>query len=440
MNTISIDQHIAQFKDLFDRFELQLNGEKQHPIHGFRQKAAERLEQLRFPTRRDEDYKYTSFARLLNLDYQLSSDAQANAEKLAQIKQSIENAISIVTINGKLAPELSDFDNLPKGLSLMSLEDALLDPRFSTQVENFLKAQSSSDNVFAVLNASLTGKGLFIHAEKNAVIEQNIHLIQYQAKNDAPFASNPLRLVIAETGAQLSIVDTHYGETDAEYFSNVLNHFEIAANAHVYHYKFQMESAQGYQVNNTTAFQDQDSTYTNLALDLGGRIVRNNLSAIHRGENITSNLFGACLANGDQHVDNQTFIDHAVPHCQSNELYKTVLDDRSKGIFNGKVLVRKDAQKTNAYQQNSSLVLSNKAVMDSKPQLEIFADDVKCSHGATIGQLDQASLFYLKSRGMPDKMARETLQYAFLIDVLNEISNETVKAAAEALVYQKFGA
>jgi Fe-S cluster assembly protein SufD len=262
--------------------------------------------------------------------------------------------------------------------------------------------------------------------------------MHYNTATDQPFLFHPLRLFEVATGGQLSVIDTFDGADSASYFANVVNIFHVHANAHAFHYKLQNESETAFQINNTTAYQEQDSTYTNLALDLGGRIVRNNLNTIHRGQNITSNLYGALNINGDQHVDNQTFIDHAIPHCQSNELYKAVLDGKSNGVFNGKVMVRRDAQKTNAYQQNAALVLSDKANMDSKPQLEIYADDVKCSHGATIGQLDQTSMFYLRSRGMSEKTAKETLQYAFLIEVLEQIDNEAVQEKAEALLYQKF--
>lgn len=438
MSTITIDKDIARFKSLFERYEQQLNGQKQHPIHRFRSQAADKLDELRFPTRRDEDYKYTSFSRLLKPEYQLAQLQVVSADKLAAFRLPDMEAVTVVTVNGILDEQNSELDKLPEGLRIMTVEQALEDKSVGYFVENILQRQSSQDNPFEVLNTTLADKGLFIHAAKNQVVETPIHLIQYNTQMDAPYTCNPLRIVLAEQGSQLSIVDSHYGEKDATYFSNVVNFFEVERNAHVYHYKFQSESETAFQVNNTTAIQDQDSTYTNLAVDLGGRIVRNNLSAIHRGENITSNFYGACLGTGDQHIDNQTFIDHAIPHCQSNELYKTILDEKARGVFNGKVMVRKDAQKTNAYQQNASLVLSEKAVMDSKPQLEIFADDVRCSHGATIGQLDQTSMFYLMSRGMPKALARQTLQNAFLMDVLELVPNESVRAAAEQLIQQKF--
>ncbi|HKK76590.1 MAG TPA: Fe-S cluster assembly protein SufD [Saprospiraceae bacterium] len=433
------DKNIARFGVLFSEFEEQLNGQKQVSAHNFRSKAAERLATLSFPTRRDEDYKYTSFARLLNQDYTFPVEAEISQEILDSIRIPGEEAIELVFVNGLFDESQSKLDHLPKGLTITTIEKALEDEATKGFAEKHLNENASTDNPFVVLNTTFAEGGVFIHVAKNAIIDRPIHFIQYNTATEQPFMFHPQRIVEVEQGGQLKIIDSFSAAEGAVYFANVVNVFHVHANAHVFHYKLQDESETAFQVNNTTAFQEKDSTYTNLALDLGGRIVRNNLNAIHQGENITSNLYGAFNINGDQHVDHQTFIDHAIPNCQSNELYKGVLDGKSNGVFNGKVMVRRDAQKTNAYQQNAALVLSDKATMDSKPQLEIYADDVKCSHGATIGQLDQASMFYLKSRGMSEKMAREALQHAFLIEVLEQINNEAIQQRAEAMLYHKFG-
>ena len=432
------DKNIVRFKSLFDHFEQQLNGHRKHPIHEIRRVAASHLEDLRFPTRRDEDYKYTSFARVLNQEYGFPKKATVDQAKINALQVEGLDAYLLVFVNGILDESLSHLGELEPGLSVQTVSNALKDAQVGAFVEEKLSANAKSDNPFVVLNSTFAEGGVFVHVAKNALIEKPIHFIQYNTATDQAFIYHPQRLVKVEQGAQVSFIDSHYGEEGSTYFSNVVNVFEVGANTQVKHFKLQTESENAFQVNNTTAYQAQDSTYTNLALDLGGRIVRNNLSTIHQGQNVTSNLYGALLVDGDQHVDNQTFIDHAIPHCQSNELYKAVLDGKSTGVFNGKVMVRKDAQKTNAYQQNAALVLSEKANMDSKPQLEIYADDVKCSHGATIGQLDQTSMFYLRSRGMNEAMAKQTLQYAFLIDVLEEIDNEAITEKAEALIYQKF--
>lgn len=433
------DKNILRFEDMFNAFEQQLNGAKKRAIHQIRSAAAKRLQELRFPTRRDEDYKYTSFARVLNESYSFPPKVEADASAIAEMTIAGKSSYKAVFVNGIFQESLSNLKDLPEGLTITSIANALENEATRPFAEKHLNENAQSDNPFVVMNTAFAEGGIFVHVAKNVQIEQPIHFIHLNTANEQAFIFHPQRLFEVEQGAQLSVIDSFKGSDDAQYFANVVNVFHVHANAHVFHYKFQTEGEEAYQINNTTAYQEQDSTYTNLALDLGGRIVRNNLSTIHQGQNITSNLFGAFMATGNQHIDHQTFIDHAVPHCESHELYKGVLDDKGQGVFNGKVMVRKDAQKTNAYQQNAALVLSDKATMNSKPQLEIYADDVKCSHGATIGQLDQTSMFYLRSRGMSEKMAKETLQYAFLIDVLEEVKDEVIKDAAEALIYQKFG-
>jgi Fe-S cluster assembly protein SufD len=439
MSTAIKDKHVARFGSLFQEFERQLNGQKQQEMHRFRSQAAQQLASLQFPSRRDEDYKYTSFARLLNQDYALPVTAGVDSKALAKLRIDGVEAIELVFINGLFDESQSSINLLPEGLTITPVDEAVYASGNKNTVQHYLEQHATSSNPFIALNTSFATGGIFIHVAKNAIIERPVHFIHYNTQSEQPFMVHPLRIVEVEQGGQLQVIDTFTGAESATYFTNVVNAFRVHANAHVYHYKLQSESETAFQVNNTTAWQDQDSTYTNLALDLGGRIVRNNLNAIHQGEGITSNLYGAFQIAGDQHVDHQTFIDHAIPHCQSNELYKGVLDGKSNGVFNGKVLVRRDAQKTNAYQQNAALVLSEKATMDSKPQLEIYADDVRCSHGATIGQLDQQSMFYLRSRGLSEQTAREALQHAFLGEVLEQIPHEAIQEKAAALLDQKFG-
>jgi len=225
--------------------------------------------------------------------------------------------------------------------------------------------------------------------------------------------------MIGKTSSEFSVIESYHSTSNkSKYFTNSANYIQVEDNAHVHHYRLQFESRSAYQVSNAIAIQARNSIYSNYSVDFGSRIVRNNISTEHMGPGVNTFYYGAYLGLDNQHIDSQTFIDHAVPHCESNEMYKGILSDKARGVFNGKVLVRQDAQKTNAYQQSSSLVLSDTAIMDAKPQLEIYADDVKCSHGATIGQLDQESVFYLKSRGLSDEGAKNLLQKAFLGDVI----------------------
>ena len=429
----------TRFRRLFELQTDQLNGQRNDVLHRLQQRALQQAERLPFPSRRDEDWKYTSVSRLLNLEFQLApqttlgpADLEANA--LLEL-----DAYRLVFVNGYWQEGLSDLSGLPEGVAVSFVREALEnnEPAIIDQLETIAQ---EAQFAFPALNVAFARAGVHIHAMRNVRLDKPIVVLNLTAGSGTPFVQYPQLVVIAETGAQLEIIEDNRSlPGDSNHFTNVLRSFDLKANARVEHSALQSEGASAYRVSNTFVFQDRDSHYINHQLDLGGQLVRNNMGALHRGENITTDYNGIYFGTDRQHIDNQTFIDHAVPHCQSNELYKGILTDRARGVFNGKVLVRQDAQKTNAFQQNSSLVLSDTAAMDTKPQLEIYADDVRCSHGATIGQLDEASVFYLRSRGVPDGRARQMLQFAFLTEVLEKMTNDTLREEAERRIEAKFG-
>lgn len=441
MATETQDQNISRFLTLFGEFERSLNGQKENPAHQIRQKAIDRLKDLVFPTRRDEEYKYTSVTRIVTQDYDLNPSTDIDAAVVNQFRVPDLDATTLVFINGQYRDDLSDSDAMPEGLRMQTIDEAMQDEALKPFVDDLLtSAAGQGQDPFVVMNAAFAKKGYFLHVPKNTVVEKPLHFLYINTGQEQPFLYSPQNMVLVESNAQATLIETFNttAPDSAVYFGNLFNRMIVRENAHVHHYKIQRESLEAFQMNNTEVYQYQDSTYSNYTIDLGGRIVRNNLHTIHRGQNVTSNMYGSFYGRRNQHIDNHTFIDHAIPHCQSNELYKGILTDKARGVFNGKVMVRKDAQKTNAFQQNSSLVLSDKAVMDSKPQLEIFADDVKCSHGATIGQLDEDSVFYLRSRGLTDAKARETLQNAFLLEVLEFMPHEAMRNYAAAQINSKF--
>ena len=398
-----------------------------------------RLEGLDFPTRRDEEWKYTSVNRLLQPAYQLEPAVEVTEAQLQPFLIEGLDAIRLVFINGAFREEFSDIGKLPEGLTVMDLASALADSRYQEMVQRQLDSlMDGQENAFMVLNAAFARHGLFIHVAKNAVVEKPIYLIHLAAPGDTPTFSSYLNIAIAEQSSEAVFIEGLYELPGAEgaYFNNLVNRFRLKPNSHIHHYRLQQEGREGFLISNADIEQDGDSTFSSYAIDLGGRLVRNNLATTLN--NSGTNFYGAYFANGEQHIDNHTFIDHAMPHCVSNELYKGILTDKARGVFNGKVMVRRDAQKTNAFQQNSTLVLSDKAQMDSKPQLEIFADDVRCSHGATIGQLDESAVFYLRSRGLSDDQARAMLQQAFLEEVIEFMKMEPVRDFAEQLILKKF--
>ncbi len=427
---------LARYRTLFNLKEKQLNGQKNRRQHLIRRRAMEQLEATGFPDRKDENYKYTNVRKITKQAYREGKKATIGEKTVKSVAFENLEAYEIVLVNGILDKNLSKISNLEKGLNINNTISAFENKRAGSLIEEALSSELGA-NAFVALNTAFADNGIFIHITKNAVVNKPIHISNITISETEAFFTSPQVLVIAEANSQVNIIETYHSINNGTYFTNAVSRFIAKANAHIHHYKLQNESENAFQINNTIVTQERDASYSSYAIDLGGKIVRNNLSVILKATNTHTNLYGVYLANGDQHIDNQTFIDHAFPHCESNELYKGIIDDRARAVFNGKVNVRPDAQKTNAFQQNSSLVLSDKAVMNAKPQLEIFADDVRCSHGATIGQLDEGLIYYLRTRGMSLEQAKSLLQFAFLDEVLLHFKLENVRTKAESLVSEK---
>lgn len=421
------------------------NEVKQHYIDLFsaegglaniRKEGLSRFEETDIPTRATEDWKYTSVAKLLATPYSLTTESEVDASVINNMKFAGLDTIDLVFINGQFKPEYSDLSELPDGLVIEKLATAY--SSYQKDIDSLFALKSTTEkNLFIHLNQAFADNSFYIHVGKNVTIEKTLHIKRIYTDQGQAFIDNSGFLITSETGSNFKIIEEFYGSDDSEYFTNVSNKFQVDSNAQLTHYKIQRTGRSTFQVNNTVVTQERDSTFTSHVVDLGGSIVRNNLSTTLLNSGTETNYYGVYLGDLNQHIDNQTFIDHAVPHCNSNEMYKGVLNDKARGVFNGKVIVRPDAQKTNAFQQNSSLVLAPTAVMDAKPQLEIFADDVKCSHGATIGQLDEASIFYLKSRGITRDKAENLLQKAFVGEVIMNMDLLPVRDAVLDMIDQK---
>lgn len=432
---------VSHFQQLFQKQEQGLNGHANEILPGLQKEAMERLVKTPFPTRRDEDWKYTATTRILAPAYVSGKGVELDSEQVKSANIVCLDAYVLVFVNGEFSAKHSQVYGLPPEMTLWPIQDALKEARFRSIIETQLyQEEDATQNAFEHLNMAFANAGHFIHVPKNVVVEKPIHFLYITETEDQAVFTHPQIIISLEPNAELTIIEHYTGEVkkDQAYFTNVANRFHLAENANLKHYRIQDESLLAFHINNTRVRQERTSTYSGYLVDLGARIVRNNLGSILKDQGTSTNFYGLYFGRDEQHIDNQTFIDHAFPHCESNELYKGIVNDKASAVFNGKVLVRKDAQKTNAFQQNSSLVLSPKAVVDSKPQLEIFADDVKCSHGATIGQLDENSVFYLRSRGLSDVQARSLLQHAFLKEVLDFMPEEKVINAAEELITEKF--
>ncbi|MBV6653498.1 MAG: Fe-S cluster assembly protein SufD [Mameliella sp.] len=441
--TLAQDRYAAEkqkFQTLFDQ-HISADQSPAHPLDEYRQRAIGLVNQLDFPTRRWEEYKYTSVNRILQPDYRTGQLTDLDREAIKSFVPDGLDANLIVFVNGQLHKALSNLTALPEGMHVISLREALDSDQFGSIARKQLDATlEGQEDIFVALNIAFSQNSLFLYSEKNVVCEKPIYILHLSTNTDQAVLNSHMNIAVAETGSEFAYLEGQFEQSGAfgTYFNNIYNRVSVGANAHIHHYCLQQEGTEGFVINRVDADQDRDSQFSNYTIDVGGRIVRNNLNAVHLGSNLTTNYYGVYFGKGQQHIDNHTFIDHAVPHCQSNELYKGIVTDSARGVFNGKVLVRQDAQKTNAFQQSSSLVLSNNAEMDSKPQLEIFADDVKCSHGATIGQLDENSVFYLRSRGLNDHQARAMLQHAFIAEVLEHFKHENIRDFAEALINKKF--
>jgi Fe-S cluster assembly protein SufD len=428
------------FKTLFNAYETNLNGRSNSAMAKYRKRAAQKFFDQDFPTIRHEDWKYTSVSKIINEKYKESDVVNSGNTDFDSFDFEGFQSIRIHFINGEIADDTPIPTELPDGLTMMLMADALEHDTYRSLIENAIEEEGGTGaNTFLSFNQAFGSSGIFIHVDKNKVIDIPIQLCYLSTDDAEPHMAHPQHIVIAEESAQLTFIEQYQSDAAKTYFNNVYNRVVVGKNAQVSQYKIQREGEAAFQINNTIVTQSRDSRYSHYALDLGGNMVRNNLSTKHEGEHVETNYYGVYLGNGRQHIDNQTYIDHALPNCESNELYKGIVSDNARGVFNGKVMVRQDAQKTNAFQQNSSLVLSKGAIIDAKPQLEIFADDVKCSHGATIGQLDEGSIFYLRSRGIKEEDAKSLLQKAFIEEVIENMPIEAIKNKAISLIESKLG-
>ncbi len=408
-----------RFLAMFHAFEATLNGMRTHPLHEIRKMAIARFQEVPFPTLKTEEWKYTSVGPIVQQDYvKVHGDSE-----LMTLPVPLNKAFVVQYHNGSIS--ISNRRELKESIHISSISEALEHPMYSSTVKTTLTDRiRKAEHPFELLGIALCGDGLFVHVPAKTTILEPIFI---QNISTAPHGLNSLCQVInlAES-SELTLIEMHRGHAGS-YLTCSTTGVTLAQNAILKHFKVQEEDNASFHISDVKVEQDRNSTYTGVNLDLGGRIVRNNLQTIHKNSGVHTDFIGGYLTSGRQHIDNYTLIDHAVPHCTSNELYKGILTGKSKGVFNGRVIVRQDAQKTNAFQQNSSLVLSEDAMMYAKPQLEIFADDVRCSHGATIGQLDEEAVYYLRSRGLSDSESRSMLQFAFLAEVLDHLSIEELR-------------
>ena len=434
--------HTAERRDgylaEFDRVAREPDWRGPASINKLRKAAIVRFSQLGFPTTKLEEWRFTSVAPIAATPFALADDGLSalSSGELDRFTFKDLPFAQLVVVNGCFAPQLSSCGALPAGVEAGGLSAAI--DRDPTLVERYLtRLAPYEDQPFTALNTAFLRDGAFLQIPANAVIEQPIHLLFVATAHQKATVHHPRVLIVAGENSQAQIVESYAGLRDARYFTNAVTEIVAGPNAVVDHYKLLRESLEAFHVASMHVSLGRSSSFSSHSITLGGALVRNDVNALLNGEGIDCTLNGLYVANGRRLIDNHTMVDHAKPHCSSHELYKGILDGEAHAVFNGKIVVQLDAQKTDAKQTNQALLLSEHAQINTTPQLEIFADDVRCTHGATVGQLDDDAMFYLRSRGLSHARARNVLIHAFASDILDRIKIAPIRAHLDRVLLEQ---
>jgi Fe-S cluster assembly protein SufD len=403
-------------------------------LQRIRQNAFDRFQELGFPTTRQEEWRFTDVSPIARRRFEPAGGGKrAKSEDIAAFSLARQGAHELVFLNGVYDERLSSPGVLPEGVELASLGGELADG--ATRIEPYLTRYADyQERAFPALNTAFLRDGAFVRIAPGVVIEHPIHLLFIVTESDEPQVIHPRNLIIAGANSQAMIVENYVGLDSGVYFTNAVTEMVLGEYSVVEHYKVERESEKAYHVATVQAQQGASSSLVSYVLTLSGRLVRNDINVILEAEGCTCTLNGLYVTKGRQHVDNHTTIDHARPHCSSRELFKGILDDKSRAVFNGRVIVRPNAQKTDSQQTNKNLILSDNTDVNAKPELEIFANDVKCAHGATVGRLDEQAIFYLRSRGIDEQTASRLLTYAFASEVTKQIRVRGLRSQIEEIL------
>ena len=421
----------------FMAFENKGNIDLDSKIHGIRTEAIEGFEKAGFPSKKHEEWKYTSLNSLLKNDYSVFPKGDASVE-FKDVKQYFLHEIEsykIVFIDGAYSSFLSDTTH--EGVDICILSSALKQPKYKMVVDHYFGTVASKDDSLTSLNTAFSKEGVFVNIPKNIVLPKPIQILHFSTGNEKEIMLQPRNLIVVGENSHVQIYERHQNLSDNVVLTNAVTEVFAHKRAIADIYKIQNDKTTSSLIDNVYVQQKESSIVSINTFSFGGNITRNNLEFHQEGEHITSNLNGITVIGNKQHVDNHTLVHHKQENCESHEMYKGIYDDASTGVFNGKVIVDKLAQKTNAYQQNDNILIGDKASINAKPQLEIFADDVKCSHGCTIGQLNNSALFYLQSRGIPAKEAEALMLFAFCNDVVEKIKIPGLKPRINKILAEK---
>jgi Fe-S cluster assembly protein SufD len=427
------DKLIASFMAFENKGNLDLDSK----VHEIRTTAIQNFERSGFPTRKDEEWKYTSLNSLLKNDYTVFPQTE-NSVELKDVKKYFLHEIEsfkIVFIDGVYSSFLSDTSHEVADVCILS--SALKQPKYKMVIDHYFGTIACKNDSLTLLNTAFSKEGAFINIPKNVVLPKPIQILNFSTGSEKEIMLQPRNLIVVGENSHVQIYERHQSLSDNVVLTNAVTEVFAHKRAIADIYKIQNDRNTASLIDNTYVQQKESSIVSVNTFSFGGQLTRNNLEFHHEGEHITSNLNGITVIGNKQHVDNHTLVHHKKENCESHEMYKGIYDDQSTGVFNGKVIVDKAAQKTNAYQQNDNVLIGDKASINAKPQLEIFADDVKCSHGCTIGQLNESALFYLQSRGIPKKEAKALMLFAFCNDVVEKIKIPALKTRINKLLAEK---
>ena len=408
-------------------------------LHDLRTAALKNFETKGFPTKKEEAWKYTSLNAILKNDFTVFPK-QENTVQYSDVKKYFLHEVDtykVVFIDGVFSSHLSATTH--EGIDVCLLSSALTKPKYKTVIDAYFNQVVNKEETLTSLNTAFANEGAYINIPKGKVADKPIEIMYLSTGNEAAMLVQPRNLIVVGENAQVQIIERHQSLNENAVFTNSVTEIFAQKRAFVDVYKIQNDNDTANLVDNTYVSQQEESSVAVNTFSFGGNMTRNNLNFYHFGEHIVSYLNGITIIGDKQHVDHYTLVHHATPNCESHQDYKGIFTDKSTGVFNGKIFVEKEAQKTNAFQKSNNILLSDKATINAKPQLEIFADDVKCSHGCTIGQLDETAMFYMQQRGIPKKEAKALLMYAFSNAVIESIKIPELKQRITKIIANKLG-
>ena len=406
-------------------------------LHDVRTNAIKNFESKGFPSKKEEAWKYTSLNSILKNDFSVFPKKE-NSVEFAEVKKYFLHEVDtykVVFIDGKFSSFLSATTH--EGIDVCLMSSALTKPKYKMVIDEYFNKIASKDETLTSLNTAFAEEGAYINIPKNKIADKPIEIIYFSTGIEDALMVQPRNLVIVGENAHVQIIERHQSLNNNPVLTNSVTEIFAQKRAIIDYYKIQNDHLTANLIDNTYISQKQESRASVHTFSFGGNLTRNNLNFYHFGEHIDSTLKGITIIGEKQHVDHYTLVQHATPNCESHQNYKTIIGDNATGVFNGKIYVEKEAQKTNAFQQNNNILVSEKATINAKPQLEIFADDVKCSHGCTIGQLDESAMFYMQQRGIPRKEARALLMFAFCNEAIESIKIPELKQRITKIIASK---